>query len=59
MSNKEQCYMTKEIYMNPPLEIQMFLWLKVDELKKRVKLDYLQVFELEYIIKDVVRITYR
>ena len=51
--------MTKEIYMNLPLEIQMFIWFKVDELKERVKLDYLQVFELEHIGKGVVRITYR
>ncbi|HBE9528570.1 TPA: hypothetical protein UOV70_000912 [Clostridioides difficile] len=45
--------------MNLPLEIQMFIWFKVDELKERVKLDYLQVFELEHIGKGVVRITYR
>jgi len=44
---KNERYMTKGISNDLPLEISIFLWTLIDELKGKVQLDYLQVFKLK------------
>jgi hypothetical protein len=39
--------MTSGISNDVPLELSIFLWCLIDELKGKVDLDYLQVFKLE------------
>lgn len=47
MFDKNNRYMTKEIQLEIPLELQLFMWNCIDNLKEQGKdLDYLQVFEL-------------
>jgi Staphylococcal protein of unknown function (DUF960). len=46
MFNNER-YMTRGISNDLPLEISIYLWTLIDELKGKVQLDYLQVFKLK------------
>ena len=49
-------YMTAGIQNEIPLEIQIIMWNMIDEnAKKRLKMDYLQVFELSSFYLDGVR----
>lgn len=46
-------YMTKGIQNEIPLELQLILWFMIDEnIKKGLKMDYLQVFTLSPYHKD-------
>lgn len=40
-------YMTCGVVSEIPLDIQLILWELIDKLKIKIKLDYLQIFELE------------
>ena len=40
-------YMTSGISVNLPMELSIYIWVLIDELKGKVELDYLQVFNLE------------
>lgn len=39
-------YLTKAIVSDISIDLQLYLWELVDELKAKIKLDYLQVFQL-------------
>lgn len=39
-------YMTKAIASDISFDLQLYLWELIDELKAKIKLDYLQVFQL-------------
>ena len=53
MFNKER-YLTRGISNEIPLEIQILLWSMIDKLN--VKKDYLQVFEIEPIDANLLKI---
>lgn len=47
MFNSESRYVTSGIQQEIPLELQLFMWRCIDELREQgQELDYLQVFEL-------------
>lgn len=46
-------YLTKGVQESVPPDIQLLLWVFVDRLSQKTKLDYLQVFELHSIRKGV------
>ena len=50
-------YLTREVANKLPIEIQLLMWQLIEELK--VKKDYLQVFELTPIERDLVEIIHR
>ena len=56
MFNKER-YLTRGVSNEIPLKIQMLLWLMIDELN--VRKDYLQVFEIEPIDVNLLKIEHR
>ena len=56
MFNKER-YLTRGVSNEIPLKIQMLLWSMIDELN--VKKDYLQVFEIEPIDVNLLKIEHR
>ena len=56
MFNKER-YLTRGISNEIPLEIQILLWSMIDKLN--VKKDYLQVFEIEPIDANLLKIEHR
>ena len=56
MFNKET-YLTRGISNEIPLEIQILLWSMIDKLN--VKKDYLQVFEIEPIDANLLKIEHR
>jgi hypothetical protein len=53
MFDKSNRYMTKGINYEIPLELQLFMWNCIDELKEQGKeLDYLEVFNIKQISKN-------
>lgn len=56
MFNKER-YLTRGISNEIPLEIQILLWSMIDKLN--VKKDYLQVFEIEPMDVNLLKIEHR
>ena len=56
MFNKER-YLTRGISNEIPLEIQILLWSMIDKLN--VKTDYLQLFEIEPIDANLLKIEHR
>ena len=56
MFNKER-YLTRGVSNEIPLEIQILLWSMIDGLN--VKKDYLQVFEIEPIKDNLLKIEHR
>lgn len=60
MFKKENRYVTKGINIQVDLAIQIVLWNMIDELKSKddIKLDYLQVFEVEK-VEEFIKIEHR
>ena len=60
MFEKENRYVTRGINAEVDLAIQIVLWNMIDELKSKgdIKLDYLQVFEVEK-IEEIIQIEHR
>lgn len=60
MFEKENRYVTKGIDAEIDIRIQIILWNMIDKLKGKVdiKLDYLQVFEVEK-IHEIIKIEHR
>lgn len=59
MFNEGSRYITKGIANNVPLELQIFMWQLIEDLKETVEeVDYLQVFDVSVIdeIENKVRI---
>ncbi len=56
MFDKER-YLTRGISNEIPFEIQLLLWSMIDEI--RIKKDYLQVFEIEPIKDNLLKIEHR
>lgn len=50
-------YLTKDVSKKIPLEIQILLWSMISEIK--IKKDYLQVFEIEPIKNNLLKIEHR
>lgn len=50
-------YLTKDVSKKIPLEIQILLWSMISEMK--IKKDYLQVFEIEPIKNNLLKIEHR
>lgn len=50
-------YLTKDVSKKIPLEIQVLLWSMISEIK--IKKDYLQVFEIEPIKNNLLKIEHR
>lgn len=50
-------YLTKDVSKKIPLEIQVLLWSMISEMK--IKKDYLQVFEIEPIKNNLLKIEHR
>lgn len=45
--NKNRRYISREANEIIPMEIQILMWNMIDELKSKMKLDYLQIFRLK------------
>lgn len=60
MFKKENRYVTRGINAEVDLAIQIVLWNMIDELKSKgdIKLDYLQVFEIEK-VEEIIKIGHR
>lgn len=60
MFKKENRYVTRGINVEVDLAIQIVLWNMIDELKRKgdIKLDYLQVFEVEK-VEGMIKIEHR
>lgn len=60
MFKKKNRYVTKGINIQVDLAIQIVLWNMIDELKSKddIKLDYLQVFEVEK-VEEFIKIEHR
>lgn len=50
-------YMTRGINEEVPLVLQIYLWNLIDEARKKVELDYLQVFKM-YVEDGVLKIVH-
>ncbi|WP_455543546.1 DUF960 family protein [Intestinibacter sp.] len=57
MFEKENRYMTSKIAEELPIDVNILLWSLIDELS--VEKDYLQVFELDPLGNDVVKIIHK
>ncbi|WP_394899938.1 DUF960 family protein [Clostridium butyricum] len=60
MFEKENRYMTRGINAEVDIRMQIILWDMIDKLKEQgdIKLDYLQVFEIEK-INEIIKIEHR
>ena len=59
MFKKENRYVTRGINAEVDLAIQIVLWNMIDELKSKgdIKIDYLQVFEIEK-VEEIIKIVH-
>ena len=45
MFNKEKRYISRQANEIVPVDIQILMWNMIDELKPKMELDYLQIFQ--------------
>ncbi|MGY5218442.1 MULTISPECIES: DUF960 family protein [Clostridium] len=58
MFKENKRYVTKGINENLDIRLQLIMWNLIDELKKKVKVDYLQIFRLSKVHGSIIKITH-
>lgn len=59
MFNKQNRFITKGVNENLDIRLQLRIWELIDELKKLIKVDYLQIFRISKINNSRIQIVHK